>query len=870
MIGEFMNELKIKLKFRGFTLVELLTVIIILGILSVIVISSLRGLIEKSRKENLESSRNTLIMATKSYMQDNTESLPKDIGSVVEVGAKTLRKNNYLKEDIVNSFGKSCMEKSIVRVYKYDKSNYNYTAYVYCDGDNNLDDLDVYNPIISASFTDKNGNVYDAAKVKSAVVNITFDGNKNQLGKQIGLDGYSYIISVKYDDRDSLLEVYNSGSLSARGRSDLTVTKDITNFIDITKTSYIKVIAQVYNSEGGFTRQEFSSSYDDNIIPLCGKTTNEPEEDEWDNSLRKRTITIKCSDGDGSGCVRGTYTKTFNKEAEYGIIKIKDNAGNENQCKVRVHLDWTEPTLTINAYKLQANGAIGDKVASVTANSKNKEATLDKYLDGYGSDSWLNKSKYPYGVYYEIVTSGNVKLDTGTWSENKKGLVKKARDVKTFTKKDKATFKSNTPLHYTLVDEGFRYAKYVLKDKADNTATVNITAPIDRTNPTKPTIKLYKKTSATDVKSSKNLSGYTNDSWLKGWVYTEASKSTDTMSGFDHYEYTTSGAVSNKQNVKAAYLNINPEGVSYVKYRACDVAGNCTSYGDNNTIKLDRSGPSCGTVSGSSTTWTNQNRTISVACSDSYSGCSKNVFSNEFNTDVKVGEMSLSDKLGNVTKCPVNVYLDKTKPTLTAKFTKEGGGSYSSGSLSDVPVTRTLTPKDNLSGIYETQYNTGSGWVKETKLSNYKYTAEVVNQNIKFRTIDNAGNVSSELSYKVRIEQNIDKNYKITCKTTCDGACLTGSSYWNDQQWTWYLKEAKSGINRSTLGLDYSTDYVNNYCLWNVNNAPYGNRSGCGYAIFNTDSIVFSRSYACSSIVGRACTNKGVCAQCVITERSHC
>lgn len=84
MIGEFMNELKIKLKFRGFTLVELLTVIIILGILSVIVISSLRGLIEKSRKENLESSRNTLIMATKSYMQDNTESLPKDIGSVVE------------------------------------------------------------------------------------------------------------------------------------------------------------------------------------------------------------------------------------------------------------------------------------------------------------------------------------------------------------------------------------------------------------------------------------------------------------------------------------------------------------------------------------------------------------------------------------------------------------------------------------------------------------------------------------------------------------------------------------------------------------------------------------------------------------------
>lgn len=870
MIGEIMNNLKNERK--AFTLAELLATIVIIGIISVVAFPLMGRLIAKSRDENLEGSRNTLIIATKSYMQDNTKALPKNIGAVVEVKASTLRENNYLKKDIVNSFGKTCMKDSIVRVYKYGKSNYNYTAYVYCEGDDIPGDLDVYNPIISTSFTDKDGKEYGVAKdnVTSAIVKINFDGNKNQLGEQINLDGYSYIISVKYEDKDDLLEVYNSGSLNAYGKSDLTVTKDITNFIDITKTSYITVVAQAYNHDGGFTKQEFSSSYEDKIVPLCGKTTNEPAEDEWDNKLRTRTITVKCSDGDGSGCVRNSYTKTFKKEAEYGIIKIKDNAGNENECRVRVHLDWTEPTLIINAYKILANGDIGEKVASATANSKTKNSLLDKYIGGFGNDSWLNREKYPYGVYYEVITSDNVKLSSGTWSENKKGLVKKADGVKTLTKKDTTSFAKKEPIHFVLSDEGFRYARYVLKDKANNTATVDITAPIDRTDPTNPTIKLYKKISATDIKSSSNLNSYSSDTWLKGWVYTEASKSTDTISGFDHYEYTTTGTTSNKENEKSSYRNINAEGMSYVKYRACDVAGNCTNYGENYTIKLDRSGPKCGVSSGSSTTWTNKNRIISVACSDSYSGCSKGVVSNEFKNDVKVDKISLSDKLGNVTECPVNVYLDKTKPTITASFTKEGGGNYASGTLSDVPIIRTLTPKDNLSGIYETQYNTGNGWVKETKLSNYKYTAEVVNQNIKFRTIDNAGNISNELSYQVKIEQNVDKYYTIRCETTCSGACLLGSSYWNDQQWTWYLEKAKSGINRSTLGLDYSTDYVNNYCLWNTSNAPWGNREGCGYAVFNTDTIVFSRSYACSSIVGRACTNKGVCAQCVVTDRTHC
>ena len=72
------------------------------------------------------------------------------------------------------------------------------------------------------------------------------------------------------------------------------------------------------------------------------------------------------------------------------------------------------------------------------------------------------------------------------------------------------------------------------------------------------------------------------------------------------------------------------------------------------------------------------------------------------------------------------------------------------------------------------------------------------------------------------------------------------------------------------MGIDYSTDWVHNYCLYNPSNAPNGSRYGCGYAIFNDASIDYCRSYACSSIVGRACTNRNKCASCPITDRWGC
>lgn len=222
------------------------------------------------------------------------------------------------------------------------------------------------------------------------------------------------------------------------------------------------------------------------------------------------------------------------------------------------------------------------------------------------------------------------------------------------------------------------------------------------------------------------------------------------------------------------------------------------------------------------------------------------------------------------------IRIDKTKPNISASFKREdNGAAYTSGSLADVTIIRNINYSDNLSGVQTVQYNTGGGWSNEGNLTNYKYTSDTVDQYITFRAIDKAGNIGQSSQYHIRIEKNVDKNFKITCSRTCyGGGCgipkIGGGTYWNDSVYEWDLSGAKSGVNMSTLLIDYSTEWWTSYCKYTTSNAPWGwnaeGKSNCGYATFTSTKIKYSRSYARSRIVGSGCTNRNVCGSCTVTE----
>lgn len=107
---------------------------------------------------------------------------------------------------------------------------------------------------------------------------------------------------------------------------------------------------------------------------------------------------------------------------------------------------------------------------------------------------------------------------------------------------------------------------------------------------------------------------------------------------------------------------------------------------------IDRTAPTCGSWGGESTTWTNGNRTITVGCSDSQSGCKSSTYTvGTYTSTVQTKDVSkvISDKVGNTATCSktANIYVDKTAPTFTTAIyddTKIGSVYLSENDINNV------------------------------------------------------------------------------------------------------------------------------------------------------------------------------------------
>ena len=108
-----------------------------------------------------------------------------------------------------------------------------------------------------------------------------------------------------------------------------------------------------------------------------------------------------------------------------------------------------------------------------------------------------------------------------------------------------------------------------------------------------------------------------------------------------------------------------------------DKAGNSTVCPADQTVRIDKTAPSCGSITGQSTVWTNKNRTITVACSDSGVGCASSSFSKTFSTEGSTDTISIEDKFGNKKSCTVNKYIDKTAPIYVSSSKYNNSNGYS-------------------------------------------------------------------------------------------------------------------------------------------------------------------------------------------------
>ncbi len=128
---------------------------------------------------------------------------------------------------------------------------------------------------------------------------------------------------------------------------------------------------------------------------------------------------------------------------------------------------------------------------------------------------------------------------------------------------------------------------------------------IDNSAPTIPDIKLYQwKTnneSSRPTNKTTGLSSYTAGSWSNKKIIA-VPIATDTISGTDlTYKYTTTGKTKNENDVIYNYRNIEAEGESTIKYKACDKAGNCSAYSEAKSVKIDTIFPTISSITITST-----------------------------------------------------------------------------------------------------------------------------------------------------------------------------------------------------------------------------------------------------------------------------
>ena len=85
---------------KGFTLVELLAVIIILGLLTIIAIPSIIGILNNEKENISDSMKNIIINASSLYIEDNSGVYPKVNNNVYCIKLESLVNDNILSKPL--------------------------------------------------------------------------------------------------------------------------------------------------------------------------------------------------------------------------------------------------------------------------------------------------------------------------------------------------------------------------------------------------------------------------------------------------------------------------------------------------------------------------------------------------------------------------------------------------------------------------------------------------------------------------------------------------------------------------------------------------------------------------------------------------
>ena len=732
------------MKKRGFTLVELLAVIVILGVIALIAVPLVFSSINSSKEGLYERQIDQLIQAGKNWGSKNNQELPKEIGDQVFLDPKDLAQLGFIDAEEILDPRTGEQIKGCVVVTK-DERQYNYTfeeencenvegSYLitFDDGLNTNEEVEVNSVYTGQNVTavDTEGNAAtvvgptiknvatgnEVTYVDTSKVGNQFEltytatdrkGNKKDLiikvtvvdtiAPEIIVQGKNQNFTYYYSTRDGKFKIPeasvtdNSGKVKQYNGKDYKVTSNVSNIVGT-----YRIVYEAEDESGNKRTLTVTVVIENTTLPVIKEVTGNPTK--WQNkdatlkisSVSSKTKIVGYSFDDGLTW-QSSKSKVFDKNQTVKM-KVKDQDGNVSRTyEVGItKIDKEPPTKpVIVLHKNNSGGTVISSGTWVNTNVSQEQRSTDSLSGIKGYERSLDKKKW--------TTMGVNAIESKEQEQ-----------------------------HY--------YVR--VKDNAGNISEVSdlYIIRIDKTRPV--------------CTSSGGNSSWINYNWT---IYGTCSDSKGSY---------RSGCTGNVQHTQTGEINTSTASPGTVY----DVAGNSTKCPANQHLHIDKTKPSCSvSFSGTSGTngWYKSNVSVKLSRQDNgsiQSGVSSyglttggtNYNGSASNTQGETGGTTwngyVKDRAGNTNSCSKSVKVDTTAPSCTTVVKKgsSGGANYTGGwysgsiytsancgdSLSGCADKKTLTTSGATTPVTNKQYPLSGSWTVYANGTSY----------LTWKTYDNAGN----------------------------------------------------------------------------------------------------------------------------------
>ena len=654
---------------KGFTLTELLVVVVILGIIAGLSIPLIRNLTTTFEKRKYQSYADSVLQASKLY----TDAYSSDLFGHNENGCCYVDYEKLSDKKLIEDIeieGMSCNSSmTYVRVIKQG-DKYGYKTFISCGKKKNgaAENISVTVPntvdaknysectcentanlSVSADMTEAPKSVAKTKK-KTKVIITSGTGINSNISIFAGwsktpddFNGVSFSkLDFKTQTPDDQQNVLLSGSTvevrsqqylytpDGQGEYYLIARVDQLSDLDGNQWKNPDNIDSKYVVLGPFVIEE--EEEEDSEIKL---KINNPSNGEWTKNNITLGISVQAknpienfystfnandknwpvmSEGVGKTSFNKEYTGTQNRQLS---VKVCDTKGNCDSKNTRIKIDQTPPTkpvITNPTYDSKTSTFKWAQSVTLTLASTDAHSGIYGYYYSYSNGTNQQYGDNPEENWVRIGGEGQNQITKVFEPAAGQELVKTV------------------------------YIKTL--DKARNVSQVSeTTIKLDKKPPEKPTI--------TNPKAGKwsskayNITITTSDSGSGVWRYYWAETSSVTSTSFKNWKVLNSKGCDNKTTCVDTFSADRNQNVPFM---VCDVLKNCSAI-VKSKVQIDKTKPTC-SVSKSDTK-TTSGVTVTVKCSDKGSGCTS---SSSKHTGVKKKTpYTVKDNVGHTGSCTVSV-----------------------------------------------------------------------------------------------------------------------------------------------------------------------------------------------------------------------